>query len=330
MTGKALAVLVVLASVSMDVAVEAQQTGKVARVGFLTPLAASDPRQASLLDALHDELRTLGYLEGRNLVIERRYAESRLERLPELAGELIRVPMDLILTVGSQASRAAKAATSSVPIVMVGVADPVEIGLVSSLARPGGNVTGLAFNTGQQIYGKHLEVLKEIVPGLSLVAVVIDPRSPVYATNRRELDAAARSLGLTLLIHEVREPADIDRAFAEMPAQRAAAVFAVPNPFVYGQRRKILDLAARGRLPGAYGFREFADDGGLVYYGTDLPAMWRRAAVFTDKILKGARPATLPVEQPSKFELVVNLRTARSLGLALSPSLLSRADHVIE
>jgi len=160
-------------------------------------------------------------------------------------------------------------------------------------------VTGLAFNTGQQIYRKHLELLKEIVPRLSLVAVVIDPRSPVYATNRRELDAAARALGLTLLILEVREPADVERAFADMPGQRAAAVCAVPNPFVYGQRKQILDLAARQRLPGAYGFREFADGGGLVYYGTDLPAVWRRAAAVVDKSIRGARPADLPVEQPT-------------------------------
>ena len=160
-------------------------------------------------------------------------------------------------------------------------------------------MTGLAFNTGQQIYGKHLELLKEIVPRLSLVAVVIDPRSPVYATNRRELDAAARALGLTLLILEVREPADVERAFADMPGQRAAAVCAVPNPFVYGQRKQILDLAARQRLPGAYGFREFADGGGLVYYGTDLPAVWRRAAAVVDKSIRGARPADLPVEQPT-------------------------------
>jgi putative ABC transport system substrate-binding protein len=213
---------------------------------------------------------------------------------------------------------------------MVGVANPVEIGLVANLARPGGNVTGLAFNTGQQIYAKHLELLKEMVPKLSRVAVVIDPRSPVYATNRQELDAAARALGLTLLIHEVGKPADVDRAFTEMPGQRAAAVFAVPNPFVYGQRRQILDLAARQRLPGAYGFREFAEGGGLVYYGADLPAMWRRAAAFVDKILKGTTPADLPIEQPTKFELVINLKTAKTLGLTIPPSLLARADQLIE
>jgi putative ABC transport system substrate-binding protein len=329
MIGKVCAVLLVISSVQL--AAEAQPVGKAARVGLLTPLTAPSPGQASrLIEALTDGLRGLGYVEGRNLVLEQRHAETKPERLRELAAELLRAPVDLIVTVGSQASRAAKATTSSVPIVMVGVADPVEIGLVANLARPGGNVTGLAFNTGQQIYAKHLELLKEIVPGLSRVAVVIDPRSPIYATNRRELAAAARALGLTLLIHEVREPADVERAFAEMPAQGAAAVFAVPNPFVYGQRRQILDLAARQRLPGAYGFREFAEGGGLVYYGTDLPAMWRRAATFVDKILKGAKPADLPVEQPTKFELVVNVRTAKALGLALPPSVLSRADHVIE
>lgn len=330
MIGNVFAVLV-LVVVSVQVTAEAQPAGNAFRVGLLTPLAAPGPGQTSPLDdALTDGLRTLGYAEGRNLVLERRYAETRPERLPELAAELVRARVDLIVTVGSQASRAARATTSSVPIVMVGVADPVEIGLVANLARPGGNVTGLAFNTGQQIYSKHLELLKEIVPKLSRVAVVIDPRSPVYATNRRELDTAARALGLTLLIHEVREPADVERAFADMPGQHVAAVFAVPNPFIYAQRRQILDMAARQRLPGAYGFREFADGGGLVYYGTDLPAMWRRAADFVDKILKGAHPADLPVEQPTKFELVVNLRTARSLSLALPPGLVSRADHVIE
>jgi putative ABC transport system substrate-binding protein len=279
---------------------------------------------------LTDGLRTLGYVEGRDLVLEQRHGETHPERLSKLAAELVRAHVDLIVAAGSQASLAAKTITSNVPIVMVGVADPVEIGLVANLARPGGNVTGLAFSTGQQIYAKHLELLKEIIPRLSRVAVVIDPRSPTYARNRQELDAAARALGLTLLIHEVREPADVERAFTRMPGQGAAAVFAVPNPFVYSQRRQILDLAARQRLPGAYGFREFAEGGGLVYYGTDLPAMWRRAAFFVDRILKGALPGDLPVEQPTKFELVVNLRTARTLGLTLPQGVLSRADDVIE
>lgn len=329
-TPRAFALLVAVASIFIDIGAEAQPTGNVARVGFLSPIGATSPGQAVLLAALREELKRLGYAEGRNVILERRYAESRPERLPDLARELVGARMDVIVTVGSQASRAAKAVTSSIPIVMVGVADPVEIGLVSSLAHPGGNVTGLSFNTGQQLYAKHLEVLKEIVPGLAIAGVVIDPRSPVYATSRRELDVAAQSLGLTLLIHQVREPGDVERAFAEMPGQGAAGVFVVPNPFVYAQRRQILALAARQRLPGIYGFREFVDDGGLAYYGADLPAMWRRAAVFVDRILKGARPPALPVEQPTKFELVLNVRTARSLGLELPAGLLLRADHLIE
>ena len=309
---------------------EAQPAGKVFRVGFLTPGAAADSRHALLLDALRDGLRGLGYVEGRNLILERRYAENRPERLPELATNLARTQRDLIVAVGSQASQAAQQATAALPIVMVGVGDPVAVGLVASLARPGGNVTGLTISTGQEIYGKHLELLKEILPKLSRIAVVIDPRSPYYTANRRELDSAAQVLGITLLIHEVRSPAEVERAFAAMPGQRAGAVFAVPNPFVYSDRQQILALAARQRLPGAYGFREFVDGGGLVYYGTDLPAMWRRAATYVDKILKGAKPADLPVEQPTKFELVINLKTAKALGLTIPQSVLARADHVVE
>lgn len=315
----------------VPVIADAQAVGKVARVGFLAPSAAPAPGQASpLLDAFRDGLRALGYVEGQNLVLERRYADTRPERLPELAADLVRVQVNLIVTAGSQATQAAKRATATLPIVMVGVGDPVAAGLVTNLARPEGNVTGLAINTGQEIYSKHLELLKEIVPKLARVAVVIDPRSPYYAVNRQELDSAGRALGLTLLVHEVREPADVERAFAEMVGQRVAAVFAVPNPFVYSRRQQILELAARHRLPGAFGFREFVDGGGLVYYGIDLPTMWRRAAVFVEKILRGTRPAELPVEQPTTFELIVNLRTAKSLGLAIPPGVLLRADRVIE
>jgi putative ABC transport system substrate-binding protein len=331
MSRRVAAALILLLGVCAPIALEAQPSSKTFRIGLLTPISATDSGQLSpLVVALIDGLRDLGYVEGRNLVVEQRHANARPERLPDRAAELVRARVDLIVTAGSQASRAAKAATSSIPIVMVSVADPIETGLVSSFARPGGNVTGLAFNTGHEIYAKHLELLKEVVPRLSRVAVVIDPRSLVYAANRRDLDAAARALALTLLVHEVRAPADVERAFAEMGRQDAEAVFVVPNPFTYAQRRQILELAARQRLPGAYGFREFADDGGLVYYGSDLPAMWRRAATYVDKILKGTHPGELPVEQPSKFELVLNLRTARALGLTIPPGLRSRADHVIQ
>jgi putative ABC transport system substrate-binding protein len=331
MTRKVAAALIVLLGVCAAMAIAGQPADKTFRVGLLTPIPATESGQTSpLVVALLDGLRELGYVEGRNLVLEQRHAAARPEQLPARAAELVRAQVDLIVTAGSQATLAAKAATSSIPIVMISVADPIETGLVPNFARPGGNVTGLAFNTGHEIYAKHLELLKEVVPRLSRVAVVIDPRSLLYAANRRELDAAARALGLALLVHEVRSPADVERAFAEMSRQDAEAVFVVPNPFVYGQRRQILALAARQRLPGAYGFREFADGGGLVYYGSDLPAMWRRAAAYVDKILKGAHPGDLPVEQPSKFELVLNLRAARSLGLTIPPGLRSRADHVIQ
>jgi putative ABC transport system substrate-binding protein len=296
MIGTAIAALVVVCAAS---AISAQPAAKVHRVGLLIPINPTQSGQTSpLIEALIDGLRALGYVEGRNLVLEQREAAGRPERLPALAAELARAGVDLIVAVGSQASLATKAATSSIPIVMIGVAGPVEIGLVASLACPGGNVTGLAFTTGQELYAKHLELLKDMVPTLSRAGVVIDPRSPTYEVNRRELDAAARALGLTLLVHEVRSPADLERAFAEMPRQHAGAVFVVPNPSMYGQRRQILELAARQRLPGVYGFREFVDDGGLLYYGTDLPALWRRAATFVDKILRGTPPPTCPWSSP--------------------------------
>ena len=235
--------------------------------------------------------------------------------------------VDLIVTAGSQAAQAAKRATATIPIVMIGVGDPVLIGLVASLSRPGGNVTGLAINTGQELYGKYLELLKELVPNLSRVGVVIDP---YYAANRQHLESAARTLALTLSIYEVLEPGDLGRIFGAIRGQRVQAVFVVPNPFVYAIRRPILEEVARQRIPAAFGFRQFVDGGGLVYLGTDVPALWRRAAIFVDKILKGAKPADLPVEQPTKFELVINLKTAKALGLTIPPSLLARADQVIE
>lgn len=307
------------------------QASRVVRVGFLSPSAAPAPGQATpLLDAFRHGLREAGYLEGQNLVLQQRYAGTVPERLPELAADLVRARAEVIVTVGSQATQAAKRVTGTLPIVMVGVGDPVAAGLVASLAHPGENVTGVAINPGQEIYPKYLELLKEIVPRLTRVAVMIDPRSPYYTVNRQVLESAGHSLGLTILIHEVRGAADIDRAFAQMPGQRAEAVFAVPNPFVYAQREQILTLAARHRLPAAYGFREFVDGGGLVFYGVDLPAMWRRAGVFVSKILNGARPGELPVEQPTRFELIVNRRTAASLGLTIPPGVLLRADRVID
>jgi putative ABC transport system substrate-binding protein len=324
------AALLVFAVAFATIAADAQP-GRVVRVGLLSPNAAPAPGQPSpLLEAFRDGLRALGYVEGQNLALDQRHADTVPGRLPELAADLVRTGVEVIVTAGSQATRAAKQVTTTLPFVMVGVGDPVAAGLVTNLARPGGNVTGLAINTGQDIYPKHLELLKEIVPKLSRVAVVIDPRSPYYAVNRQVLDSAGPTLGLTLLLHEVREPADIERAFAEMARQRAAAVFVIPNPFVYARRQQILELAARHRLPGAYGFREFVDGGGLVYYGTDLRTMWRRATVFVDKVLKGARPAELPVEQPTTFELIVNRRTANSLGLAIPAGVLLRADRVID
>jgi ABC-type uncharacterized transport system substrate-binding protein len=318
-------------ALASPLAAKAQRPGKVWRIGFLSPGALRIPGGGSpLLDTFRDELRSLGYEEDRNVVLEPRYADGQADRLTALAEELVQARSDLIVTAGSQATQAAKRATATIPIVMIGVGDPVLIGLVASLSRPGGNVTGVAINTGQEFYGKYLEMLKEMVPSLSRVGVVVDPRSPYYAANRQHLESAARSLALMLSIHEVQDPGDLERIFAAIRGQRVQAIFVVPNPFVYGIRRPILDQVARHRIPAAFGFREFVDGGGLVYLGTDVPAMWRRAAIFVNKILKGAQPSDLPVEQPTKFELVINLKTAKALGLTIPSSLLARADQVIE
>ncbi len=308
---------------------EAQQAAKVARIGYLAGNLATSPH---LLEAFRQGLRDLGYVEGRNVVIEYRDAEGKLERLPALAAELVALKVDVILAGGTPQALAAKQATRTLPIVFAAHADPVGSGLVTSLARPGGNVTGLSL-LAPELVGKRLEQLKQAVPGVNRVAGLWEPGAYVELTERdilKETEVAARALGVRLQFVEARGPADFDRAFSDMTRARAGALTVWSTPMFTGERRRLVDLAAKNRLPAVYAQRDFVDAGGLMSYGPNGPDLFRRAATYVDKILKGAKPADLPVEQPTKFELVINLKTAKALGLTIPPSLLQRADEVIQ
>jgi putative ABC transport system substrate-binding protein len=312
-------------------AAEAQQAAKVARIGYLTfNLAAAN---LHMREAFHQGLRDLGYVEGRNLLIEYRDAKGKPEQFPALAAELVALKVDVIVAVGGTlAALAAKQATTTLPIVFTASGDPVQEGLVASLARPGGNVTGLSIVTWELI-GKSLELLKHAVPGLSTVAFLLKPDAVPEGARKDRVKAAevaARALGARLHFVEARSPEDFDRAFADMARVQAGAVYIAVTPMFDIHRRRLVDLATKNRLPTMYSFRGWAEDGGLMSYGPDLPDLLRRAATYVDKILKGAKPADLPVEQPTKFELVINLKTAKALGLTIPPSLLQRADQVIE
>jgi putative ABC transport system substrate-binding protein len=303
-------------------AVEAQPV-RVPRIGILRSGAPPDP----FVEAFRQGLRELGYSEGQSIVIEYRWAEGRDERVPGLAADLVQLGVDVIVAGGSQAL-IAKRATTTIPIVMPVANDPVAAGLVASLARPGGNVTGLAF-LSEDLPGKWLELLKEALPGVSRVAVLWNP--PTEAGQLRVSDVAARSLGVRLQALKVERGDDLGRAFAEAKRGRAEALFVLSSPFFYAHRTRLVELAARHRLPTMYHQQEFVvGSGGLMSYGPNLRDLFRRAATYVDKILKGARPADLPVEQPTKFELIVNLKTARALGLTIPPTVLARADQVIE
>jgi len=310
-------------------AAEAQQAAKIARIGYLVgDLTAS----THLREAFRQGLRDLGYVESRNLVIEYRSAEGKSERLPALAAELVALKVDVIVAPNTPAALAAKQATRTLPIVFIGVGDPVTSGLVISLARPGGNVTGLSV-LSPELVGKWLELLKQAVPGVSRVAALwqpgaMDERSETEMFKGAEV--AAQALGVRLQFVEARGPADFERAFSDMTRARAGALTVRPAPMFVSERRRLVDLAAKNRLPAVYAWREFVDAGGLMAYGPNLADLYRRAATYVDKILKGAKPGDLPVEQPTKFELVVNLKTAKTLGLTIPPSVLGRADQVIE
>jgi len=307
-------------------AVRAQAPAKVRRIGLLTPYSPSDT--ALWHQAFRLGLRDLGWVEGRDISFEYRYAEGRSDRLPELAADLVRLKVDVIVTTVSTDALAAQKATRAIPIVMAVAGDAVALGLVESLARPGGNVTGLS--SMSELVGKRLELLKEIVPKLSRVAVVWNPQSAVATLYWKEIQLPARQLGIELHSLEVRDPDDFDKAFEAATKARAGALFVIQDPLIVANLKRIVSLAAKSRLPSIYHLSEFADAGGLAAYGTDRAEMFRRAATFVDKILKGAKPGELPIDRATKFELVVNLKTAKALGITIPQSVLLRADRVIE
>jgi putative ABC transport system substrate-binding protein len=282
------------------------------------------------LDAFRQGLRELGWVEGQNIVIDYRFAEGRFDRLPDLAAELVRLKVDIIVAVPTPAAVAAKNATGTMPIVAISVGDPVGIGLIASLARPGGNVTGSSYSVGLEIGGKQLELLKETVPKVRRVAILSNPGNPGQPLSIRELNVAARSLGVQLQLLEARGPNEFDGAFAAMATERVGALLVVADSLFVLHRSRLADLAARSRLPAVYGSRDTVEAGGLMSYGPSLRDLYRRSATYVDKILKGAKPGDLPVEQPTKFELVINLKTAKALGLTIPQSLLQRADEVIQ
>jgi ABC-type uncharacterized transport system substrate-binding protein len=306
--------------------VEAQQAANVPRIGYLSYQSSA----SHLVKVFHEGLRGVGYFEGQNIIVEYRWAHEEHTRLPELAADLVRRNVRLIVAPGNREITAAKAATSTIPIVMIVAVDPVGAGFVASIARPGGNLTGLAWAPAVEIVGKHMELLKEVVPTLSRIAVLVDPSFPGIAPYRDAAEGAATKLGLTYQEIEVRETDDFQKAFAAIVRERSEAVFIQGSPRVFAHLRDLVNLAARHRIPAAFVFREAVPLGGLMSYGVDLVDLYRRAPTFVVKILNGAKPADLPVEQATKFDLVINLRTAKTLGLTLPPSLLQRADQVIE
>ena len=324
-----LAVVLTFSLLLAPLAAEAQPAGKVPRVGYLSPGSASDEGRQRRLEAFRQGLRELGYVEGQNIAIESRWAEGKYERYSALAADLVRLKVDVIVAVGGRATQDAQQATRTIPIVMSVVIDPLGSGLVASLARPGGNVTGLTI-MASDLVGKQFEVLKEVVPKVSRVALLWNPANPGSAPQLREAEAAARALGVRLQTLEARDPQEIDSAFAAMTREQAGALVVLGDAIFLNQRRQIAELAAKRRLPAVYTLREHADAGGFMSYGGNPLDLERRAATFVDKILKGAKPGDLPVEQPTKFELVINLKTAKALGLTIPQTILLQADHLIE
>jgi putative ABC transport system substrate-binding protein len=321
-------VLLCLALLATPLAAAAQPAGKVYRIGGLVNDASSSPRQRAGLEAFRQGLHDVGFVEGRNYVLEVRYTEGAPERLGPLAAELVGLGPDVLGAAGTGPALALKRATTTIPIVALS-ADAVGSGLVASLARPGGNVTGLS-NLAPELGGKRLELLKEIWPTLSRVALLWNTASASTRLEAREAEAAARSLGVDLQSVEVRGRGDFDAAFAAIVRGRAEALFAILDTVTLAQLPRLVAFVRERRLPAVYGTREFAEAGGLVSYGPNLADLYRRAGIYVGKILKGAKPADLPVEQPTKFELIVNLRTAKALGLTIPPSVLLRADEVID
>ena len=319
-------ILVAALVLAVAVIAEAQQPKKVPRIGILPPGPISE--RVHLWDAFRQGLRELGYVEGQNFTLVFPSGEVKPERLPHLAAELVSLKVDVIVAAATVAVQAAKEATKTIPIVTPITTDPVETGLVASLARPGGNITGLSYMSSD-LSGKRLDLLKEVVPKVFRIAVLSSPSSANAPPQMRETEAAARSLGLQLQPLEVRGLDDFERVFQAAIKERAGALITLDDAFVFTHRTRIVKLAATSRLPAIYGFREFVDAGGLMSYAANLADMYRRAATYVDKILKGTNPADLPVEQPKKFEFIVNLKAAKQIGLTIPPNVLVRADKVI-
>jgi putative ABC transport system substrate-binding protein len=316
-----------LAVLVAPLAADAQGTGKIVRIGRLSPVSAET--DTPYLDAFRKGLRELGWVEGKTFTIEGRFADGKSERLPELATELVRQRVDVILTGSDLGALAAKKATATIPIVMVTTGDPVSAGIVTSLARPGGNVTGVTA-IGQMLNAKRLELIKEAVPGVTRVAVLTNPRSTYTAPFLREKESMVRRLGLQLPILEASDPGGFEKAFAALVSDRAGALMVQTDAMFITHRRRIVELAAKSRVPAVYGDQEFVDAGGLMFYGATLAHLYHDAAGYADRILKGAKPADLPVEQPTKLELVINLKTAKALGLTIPPAVIGRADRLVE
>ena len=320
--------LVALLLLTAPLTVGAQPVGKVYRIGILGD-KASDPAEARLWRAFRLGLRERGWIEGTNILIEYRWVEGNAARLPELASDLVRLKLDLIATRGSLFTRAAKGATSSIPIVFVAHADPVGTGHVASLARPGGNITGLAL-VQTELGPKGLELLSSVLPVAKRIAVLWHPGTPSHTPGLKALEEAGRTLGVQLQAVGARTGAELEGAFSAMARDGAQAVLVLATPFFFTERQRVAELASRHRLPTMLQGRDYVEAGGLMSYYANYDDLWRRAAIYVDKMLRGAKPADLPVEQPTKFEFVINMKTAKALGLTIPPSLLFQADQVIE
>jgi putative ABC transport system substrate-binding protein len=328
---KAVWSLILVAAVLLTVTViaEAQQPKKVPRIGYLS--GANSARDSIRLEPFRLVLREFGYIEGQNIAIEYRYGEGKQDRIPELAAELVRLKVDIILVSTGRLTQAAKNATKTIPIVMTGLpADPVELGFVASLGRPGGNITGIT-TLSRELGGKRLELLKEAVPKVARIAVLYEPATPAAILEVKELlPTAARALGLTVRPWEVRDADSFERVFAAINKERPDGIYVTSGPLMVANRKQLANLAAKSRLPSVYPRKEDVEAGGLIYYGADEVDIYRRVAVYVDKILKGAKPADLPVEQPTKFELMINLKTAKQIGVTIPQSMLYRANKLIK
>jgi putative tryptophan/tyrosine transport system substrate-binding protein len=295
------------------------------RIGYL-----GGTQNWAIVEVWRARLRDLGWIEGKNLIVDYRFFEGHAERIPALVAELVALKPDLLVASSPQTALALKSATATIPIVFVGVADPIGLGLVQSLSRPGGNITGLATMVPQDFLAKRIQIIQELVPGASKIALLVIPANPMHRLIVADVAGTARELGLALLIVEATTPEEIDAAFASAAAQHADAIVDVGDTLTIQQAPRIVALAAKYHLPATYLYRQSANEGGLIVYGPDLSDLFRRTAGYVDKILKGTRPSDLPVEQPTKFELVINMKTAKALGLTVPPALLVRADQVIE